>query len=140
MPDGIKAGDFTVTTGTLPGSRKVYVAGATYPGIKVPLREIALSDAKEAPVRVYDSSGPYTDPAVKIDIRAGLPRLRDPWIKARGDVEEYEGRAPNPLDNGVHGAKRISFAPFPNAPHRVLRAKAGKAPTQMAYARAGIVT
>jgi phosphomethylpyrimidine synthase len=140
MPDGIKAGDFTVTTGGLPGSRKVYVNGTTYPGIKVPLREIALSDPKEPAVRVYDTSGPYTDPDAKIDIRQGLPKLRSAWIKARGDVEEYEGRAANPLDNGVHGSKRIAFAPFPNAPHRVLRAKAGKAPTQMAYARAGIVT
>jgi phosphomethylpyrimidine synthase len=139
MPDGIKSGDFTVTTGSLPGSRKVFVSGSAHPDMKVPLREIALSGG-EAPVRVYDTSGPYTDPDAKIDIRKGLPRLREAWIKARGDVEEYEGRAPNPLDNGARGAKRISFAPFPNAPHRVLRAKAGKAPTQLAYARAGIVT
>ncbi|HTI86517.1 MAG TPA: phosphomethylpyrimidine synthase ThiC, partial [Alphaproteobacteria bacterium] len=139
MPDGIKSGDFTVTTGALPGSRKVYVSGERHPDLKVPLREIGLTGG-EPPVRVYDTSGPYTDPEAKIDIRQGLKRLREPWIKARGDVDEYEGRAPNPLDNGVHGAKRISFAPFPNAPHRVLRAKPGKAPTQIAYARAGIVT
>jgi len=140
MPDGIKSGDFTVTTGSLPGSRKVFVGGTPCaPDIKVPLREIALSGG-EAPVRVYDTSGPYTDPNAKIDIRQGLPRLRDAWIKARGDVEAYEGRAANPLDNGVRGEKRISFAPFPNAPRQVLRAKPGKAPTQLAYARAGIIT
>ena len=140
MPDGIKAGDFTVTTGGLPGSRKVYVGGTPCTqDIKVPLREIALSGG-EAPVRVYDTSGPYTDPNTKIDIRQGLARLRDPWIRARGDVEEYAGRPPTPLDNGVHGDKRISFAPFPNIPKKVLRAKPGKSPTQLAYARAGIIT
>jgi len=140
MPDGIKSGDFTVTTGPLPGSRKVFAGGTPCnPDIKVPLREIALSGG-EAPVRVYDTSGPYTDPDARIDIRKGLPRLRESWIKARGDVEAYEGRAANPLDNGARGEKRISFAPFPNIPQRVLRAKAGKAPTQLAYARAGIIT
>jgi phosphomethylpyrimidine synthase len=140
MPDGIKSGDFTVTTGPLPGSLKVFAGGTPCnPDIKVPLREIALSGG-ETPVRVYDTSGPYTDPDARIDIRKGLPRLRESWIKARGDVEAYDGRAANPLDNGARGEKRISFAPFPNIPQRVLRAKAGKAPTQLAYARAGIVT
>jgi len=77
-----------VTTGPLPASRKVYLSGFQYPDIRVPVREIDLHEtANEPPVRVYDTSGPYTDPNAHIDINAGLPRIREAWIKARGDVE-----------------------------------------------------
>ncbi|MCZ6607771.1 MAG: phosphomethylpyrimidine synthase ThiC, partial [Alphaproteobacteria bacterium] len=83
----------SVTTGPLPGSRKIYVNGERYGDIRVPMREIDLHEtAHEPPLRVYDPSGPYTDPAVAIDIDAGLAPLRAPWIQARGDVEEYAGR------------------------------------------------
>jgi phosphomethylpyrimidine synthase len=142
MPDGTIGSAFTVSTGPLPSSRKVYVAGKLYPELRVAMREIDLEkSAGEPPLRVYDSSGPYTDPAARIDIRAGLPKLRDPWIRARGDVEEVEGRPVRPEDDGLkHGeARRVEL--FPGAEtRRPLRAKPGRAVTQLAYARAGIVT
>src|SRR6185436_9445574 len=82
-----------ITTGALPASRKVYKAGERYPDIRVPMREIAVHPtAEEPPVTVYDSSGAYTDTNVQIDIKKGLPRLRETWIWARGDVERHHGR------------------------------------------------
>ncbi|MBO0903865.1 phosphomethylpyrimidine synthase ThiC [Jiella sonneratiae] len=129
----------TVTTGPLPASRKVYLAGTAHPAIRVPLREIAVHPtAGEPPVTVYDASGPYTDPDAAIDIAGGLPRPRTDWALASGDVEEYEGRALKPEDNGNLPADKLTPA-FPVA-HRPLRARQGKAVTQLAYARAGIVT
>ncbi|MEN3793403.1 phosphomethylpyrimidine synthase ThiC [Fulvimarina sp. MAC3] len=129
----------TVTAGPLQASRKIYLAGTAYPEIAVPLREISVHPtAGEPPVTVYDSSGPYTDPDVEIDIAKGLPRNRTNWAKARGDVEEYEGRALKPEDNGNLPEDKITPA-FPIA-HKPLRAKDGKTVTQLAYARAGIVT
>lgn len=81
-----------VTTGPLPASSRVYHQGEIHPDIRVPMRQIALHpSAGEPPVTVYDSSGPYTDPQARIDIEAGLPRLRERWIAARGDVETYDG-------------------------------------------------
>ncbi len=129
----------SVTTGPLPGSRKIYVNGERYGDIRVPMREIDLHEtAKEPPLRVYDPSGPYTDPAVAIDIDSGLAPLRAPWIQARGDVEEYAGRGLRPEDNGFVGAdKAVPAFPGKRAP---LRAKNGGAVTQLAYARAGVVT
>ncbi|MEX2452148.1 MAG: phosphomethylpyrimidine synthase ThiC [Rhodospirillales bacterium] len=129
----------TVTTGPLPASTKIYVKGERHKDIRVPMREIALHEsANEPPVTVYDTSGPYTDPAAEIDINLGLPRLREPWIKARGDVELYDGRPVKPEDNG--GATGDKLVPeFPNK-QKPYRAKDGKAVTQIAYARAGIVT
>ncbi|HEX4889714.1 MAG TPA: phosphomethylpyrimidine synthase ThiC, partial [Alphaproteobacteria bacterium] len=127
----------SVTTGALPASNKVYVDGAL-PGVRVPMRDVTLHEtAKEPAVRLYDTSGPYTDPAAQIDIYAGLARLRSAWVLARGDVEEYEGRDVRPEDNGNAGAALA--AEFP-VRHRPLRAKDGKAVTQFAYARAGIIT
>ncbi|MCE7027380.1 phosphomethylpyrimidine synthase ThiC [Jiella avicenniae] len=129
----------TVTTGPLPASRKVYLSGTAHPAIRVPLREIAVHPtAGEPPVTVYDASGPYTDPDATIDIATGLPRHRTDWALASGDVEDYEGRLVKPEDNGNLPAEKLTPA-FPVA-HRPLRAKAGKAVTQLAYARAGIVT
>ena len=129
----------SVTTGPLPGSRKIYVNGERYGDIRVPMREIDLHEtAHEPPLRVYDPSGPYTDPAVAIDIDAGLAPLRAPWIQARGDVEEYAGRGLRPEDNGFVGAdKAVPAFPGKRSP---LRAKNGRAATQLAYARAGVVT
>jgi phosphomethylpyrimidine synthase len=120
-----------VTTGALPASRKVYVSGARWADLRVPLREIDLSSADEPPLRVYDTSGPYTDPEARIDIQAGLPALRGEWIRARGDVEEYAGR--NAGDPAL-------MAEFRGARRPPLRARGGRAVTQLAYARAGIVT
>ncbi len=147
-PDGNVTGTgldpaFTVTTGPLPASRKVYLAGQCHPEVRVAMREIALeASSGEPPLRVYDASGPYTDPAAVIDIRAGLPALRRPWIEGRGDVEAYDGRAIRPEDDGRGpAAGPANLAEFPEASRRrPLRAKAGRAVTQMAYARAGIIT
>jgi phosphomethylpyrimidine synthase len=127
-----------VTTGPLPASEKVYVEDAEG-RVRVPFREIALHEtANEPPVRVYDTSGPYTDPDVDIDIDSGLERLRTPWIEARGDVESYDGRVITAADNGFADGDRL-VPEFPSK-HRPLRAKDGKAVTQLAYARAGIIT
>lgn len=130
------------------GSKKVYVEGSR-PDILVPMREIALSpttgsfgEEENTPVRVYDTSGPYTDPAYKVDITKGLPALRSAWIKERGDVEEYEGRTIKPEDNGFRKADdpRMNENVFPNLSRKPLRAKKGKNVTQLHYARKGIIT
>ncbi len=107
--------------GPLSGSKKIYIPGITYSDIRVPFREIELSDTKDHhgkvtpnhPVRLYDTSGPYTDPSVRVDITQGLPQLRLKWILERGDVEYLSGP---------------------------LRCKPGHAVTQMHYARRGIIT
>ena len=143
MPHEREEESFTVSTGALPASTKVQVAGIHHPDLRVAMREVALSVASEAPVRVYDPSGPYTDPAVNIDIREGLAPLRQGWILARGDVEPYEGREIRPEDDGrPQGARDnlANLAAFPGRGRRPLRAKAGGAVTQMAYARAGMIT
>ncbi len=125
----------TVTTGPLPASRKIHVAGALH-DISVPMREIALNDAP--PLTVYDSSGPYTDATARIDISRGLPRWRGAWLRARGDVEEIAPRPIAPADNGFADGARLT-PEFPIR-HRPLRARAGRAVTQLAHARAGIIT
>ena len=128
-----------VTRGALPASRKIYVPGTQHPEIRVPMREIALHPtADEPPLTVYDSSGPYTDPDVQTEITAGLPRLRESWIAARGDVEAYDGRHVKPEDNGFVSGEKLT-PEFPLR-HRPLRGRNGRAVTQFAYARAGIVT
>jgi len=128
-----------VTEGALPASKKIYIAGDLYPDVRVPVREISVHPtAGEPPLPVYDSTGPYTDPSIRTDISTGLPRLRETWIDARGDVEAYAGRDIQPADNGFVGADRLTPAfPVANAPRRAMD---GKAVTQLAYARAGIVT
>ncbi len=133
-PKNLPMTDLNVTTGPIRGSRKVHVGPNA-----VPMREITLHpSANEPPVRVYDTSGPYTDTAAAIDINAGLPRLRTGWIMARGDVETYDGRHVRPEDNGfAEGQFLVPEFPVRHAP---LRAKPGRAVTQLAYARAGIVT
>jgi phosphomethylpyrimidine synthase len=141
MPEGTIKQNFGVSTGPLPASRKIHVPGRRHRELRVALREIDLTPAaKEKPVRVYDPSGPYTDPTARIDIRLGLPPLRDPWIQARGDVEESPGRAVQPEDNGLDAGETSNVPVFDRAARRPLRAKAGRAVTQLAYARAGIVT
>jgi phosphomethylpyrimidine synthase len=129
----------TVTTGALPASRKIHVPGELHPDIRVPMREISLHPTSgEPPVVVYDASGPYTDPAHVVSIDGGLPRLRERWVAARGDTEDYEGRRIRPEDNGFAGGERLT-PEFPVLA-RPRRATGGKAVTQLAYARAGIVT
>ena len=129
----------TVTEGPLPASGKVYKPGERHPDIRVPMREIEVHPtAGEPPVTVYDSSGPYTDPSIETDIARGLPLVRESWIMSRGDVEAYDGRRVKPEDNGFVDGSRLT----PEFPNRGVpkRAKDGKAVTQLAYARAGIVT
>ncbi len=129
----------SVTTGALPASDKIYKPGVLHPDLRVPMREIHLHPtANEPPQVVYDCSGPYTDPAVETDIGAGLPRLREAWIMARGDVEQYDGRPVTAADNGF--VSEDKKAPEFPVTHRPYRAKDGKAVTQMAYAKAGIIT
>jgi phosphomethylpyrimidine synthase len=144
----------------LPASSRVYVQGTTHPDVKVPMREIKLSPTKSfngkieenAPVRVYDTSGPWGDPDYKGTVETGLPALRKPWILDRGDVEEYEGRAVEPRDNGYltenhaeyAAAKREGLlsplkAPI-NAQRNPLRGNKGTPVTQLHYARQGIIT
>ncbi len=109
--------------------RKVYVTGSR-PDVRVPFTEVTLT-GDNPPVRLYDTSGPGSDPEY------GLPPLREAWIRERGDVEEYPGRAPDPRDDG----RRRGELPEFRGPRRVpLRGRAGARPTQLAYARAGIVT
>ncbi len=111
----------TVTTGPIAGSRKVYSAPDAAPDLRVPLREIPLSEGSgEEPVRVYDPSGVYTDNDVAIDVEKGLKRARIEWVKERGGVEEYDGRPIKPVDNGNVSGKHLARN-FPNTP-RPLRA------------------
>ncbi len=154
----------------LPSSRKTYVetngntVNQNKHNLRVPFREIALSPSKDfdgtlqenSPVRVYDTSGVWTDPAAKCDVREGLPALRRDWIVGRGDVEEYVGREILPQDNGyltkgaeefakakpsVDGALNVGkLEEFPGLRRAPLRAKDGACVTQMHYARKGIIT
>ncbi|HSM19023.1 MAG TPA: phosphomethylpyrimidine synthase ThiC, partial [Hyphomicrobiales bacterium] len=129
-----------VTTGPLPASRKVHVVSDHAGDVRVPLREIALSEgADEASLRVYDSSGPYTDDAAKIDVEKGLPRIRDAWVRERGGAEAYDGRVIKPEDNGGIGDKKKMARAFPTE-RQPLRGLSGKPVTQLEFARAGIIT
>ncbi|MBX7174478.1 MAG: phosphomethylpyrimidine synthase ThiC [Pyrinomonadaceae bacterium] len=147
FPNSIKI--YVTTNGDTQNSQKIE--------LKVPFREIALSPTRNMqdeleenpPVRVYDTSGVYTDENVKCDVREGLPTLRRDWIIGRGDVEEYVGREILPQDNGylTKGAEDLAkvksngkLEEFPALKRPPLRAKAGKCVTQMYYAKQGIIT
>jgi phosphomethylpyrimidine synthase len=128
-----------VTTGPIAGSRKVYAAPDAAPDLRVPMREIALTEASgEPPVPVYDPSGPYTDETAAIDVEAGLKRTRVAWVRERGSVEDHEGRNVKPEDNGNVGEKHRARE-FPVS-HRPLAALNGKPVTQLEWARAGVIT
>jgi phosphomethylpyrimidine synthase len=131
-----------VTTGPIAGSRKIYSTPQAAPDLRVPLREIPLSEgAGEEPVRVYDPSGIYTDNDAAIDVEKGLKRTRVDWVKERGGVEDYEGRPIKPVDNGNASGKQLARN-FPNTPRpmRALEAPSGKHLTQLEWARAGVIT
>ncbi|TAJ80355.1 MAG: phosphomethylpyrimidine synthase ThiC [Gallionellaceae bacterium] len=128
----------------LPNSRKIYVEGSR-PDIRVPMREITLTDThlnngveKNPPIYVYDCSGPYTDPAVKIDIRSGLAEMRAGWIAERNDTEAL------PHLTSEYGRQRLNDPALAdmrfNLQHTPRKAKPGKNVTQMHYARQGIIT
>ncbi len=128
-----------IPTGERPGSRRVWAEGTLHPCVRVPFREIAVHpSAGEPPLTLYDTAGPYGDPAARIDVEQGLERRRDAWVVARGDVDEVAPRAVKPADNG--NARGRHLAKQFQAGRRPFRAKAGAAVTQLAYARAGIVT
>ena len=128
-----------VTTGPLPSSRKIFATPLAASDLRVPLREIVLSEgAGEPNLPVYDTSGPYTDPSVVIDVNAGLSRPRTAWVKERGGVEQYDGRTIKPEDNGNVGSTHAAKA-F-NAHHQPLRGLDGHKITQLEFARAGIIT
>jgi phosphomethylpyrimidine synthase len=136
-----KGAEPRITTGPFPASRKIHVAGQRHGAIRVAMREIDLEpSANEPPVRVYDTSGVYSDPAVATDIRVGLPELRRSWVVARGDVEEVAGRDIKPEDNGLRRGEESVVPVFNRAGRQVLRAKPGAAVTQYAYAKRGIIT
>jgi phosphomethylpyrimidine synthase len=140
----------------LPNSRRIYVAGEQ-PGVRVPFREIEQNQTRNfngsleenPPVRVYDTSGAWGDPAGNADVRQGLPSLRRHWILERGDVEEYAGRELKPIDDGyltfdsanqARQKDKGRLEDFPALKRTPLRAKPGRCVTQMHYARAGIIT
>tara|TARA_R110001592_G_scaffold307299_2_gene580810 strand:- start:338576 stop:340444 length:1869 start_codon:yes stop_codon:yes gene_type:complete len=132
-----------------PASKKVYVEG-TLPGVKVAMREIELTDSQPVfnegtfqkdnnePVTVYDTSGPYTDPNVEIDVKKGLPKLRQQWIEERGDTEELSGLS------SAYGRERLEKSDLTYLRFEHLknprRAKKGKNVSQMHYAKKGIIT
>ncbi|WP_221792556.1 phosphomethylpyrimidine synthase ThiC [Aquisediminimonas sediminicola] len=142
MADIPAKAEIGVTTGPIRGSRKIHVPANGNADVLVAMREISLeASSGEPPIRVYDTSGPYTDSNVQIDISAGLSPLRRDWIMARGDVEAYDGRAQKPEDNGQLGPDRSGgVQPFPHVVRRPLRAKPGANVSQMHYARKGIIT
>jgi len=138
-----------ITCGPLPASRKVYLPGTLYPFLRVPMREIAQTPTQQhgpsgnrrvdnAPITVYDTSGPYADPAISIDVREGVAPLRRPWIDARGDAEELPGISSH------YGRLRLADPQLDSLRfahlRRPLRAKAGRNVTQMHYARQGMIT
>ncbi len=140
-----------------PNSARIYVQGSR-PDLRVPMREVTLSDTRRPdgatspnePVRIYDTSGAWGDPAFHGDVEKGLPAIRAGWILERGDVEAVQGRALKPEDDGYlswkhaetaqRATSRNRLVQFDRADRQVLRAKAGQRPTQLAYARRGIVT
>ena len=126
--------DLSVTTGPLPGSRKIY-----FGDLNVPMREIALPHDPLQPIlRLYDTSGPYTDPTVSIDVGQGLAPHRMGWIAARGDSEVYAARPMQPKDNGRRdGSASVPPSPVQRAPRQ---AHHGEVVTQLGYAKRGIVT
>jgi phosphomethylpyrimidine synthase len=131
-------------TAPLPGSRKIHVSGSR-PDLRVPMREIAQAQTptlfggeENPPLVVYDTSGPYTDPAHSVDLAAGLPALRAPWIAARGDVVRLDGLS-SAFGRARADDARLDAIRFP-APRSPLRAMRGANVTQMHYARRGIVT
>ena len=145
----------TITTDPIsPNSKKIYETGVLHPDLRVPFREVSLAPTRvtnsktgeshmeeNEPVRLYDTSGPYTDPEVSIDVRQGLEPIRLPWILGREDVEAYEGRAVRPEDNGYRTAEQMGgLEHFDRSGRKIYRAKPGGNVSQMHYAKKGIIT
>ncbi|MBA9082514.1 MULTISPECIES: phosphomethylpyrimidine synthase ThiC [Bartonella] len=129
----------SVSCSPFPASRKIYQQSSLFANVRVPLREISLTDGcNEKSLNVYDTSGPYTDKDAVIDITKGLPAISEPWLSERADTESYPARLVKPEDNGYTHDNNLTPAFEQKRP--ILRAKNGKTITQMAYARAGIIT
>ncbi|MBB4798421.1 phosphomethylpyrimidine synthase [Brevundimonas bullata] len=130
-----------IPTGPRAGGVKVYVAGELYPDIRVPFREVAVHpSANEPPVTMYDSSGPYTDPAVTIDIKRGLPKVKSSWQLDRGDIAPVlNPREVKPEDNGHASGKNLAPR-FDTSHHQVFKGVEGRPVTQYEYAKAGVIT
>ncbi|MCH1508816.1 MAG: phosphomethylpyrimidine synthase, partial [Akkermansiaceae bacterium] len=141
-----------------PNSTRIYVEGSIHPSIKVPMREIRLSHTEHPngrieenpPIRVYDCSGPWGDPSFDGDVTQGLPALRRDWILKRGDIEEYEGREIQAIDNGYlseahaekyneNKASKNKLKEYPGLKRKPLKST-GKPVTQKWYADQGIIT
>jgi phosphomethylpyrimidine synthase len=128
-----------------PASERIYIPGKLHPSLRVPLREISTKDG--ARLRVYDTRGPWAEPAASCDVQQGLPALRLQWILDRGDTVEYEGREVLPEDNGYlsfnHAAQsqgRVRYQSFPGLKRNPRKGANSAAVTQLAYARRGIIT
>jgi len=136
-PKNLQPAPETVTTGPIIGSRKAYASPKSHPDMKVPFREVTLTDPLEPPVRIYDPSGPYTEADAGIDLKGGLRQTREGWIAKRG-FEAIAPRAVKPEDNGNISADKL----VPECPaSRIIRAgKPGQMVTQFEFARAGIIT
>ena len=136
-----------ITRNPFPNSKKIYVEGKIHPQIKVAMREIALSDTTDSitkkktpnePVTVYDTSGPYTDPNQKIDIHAGIERIREDWITDRGDVEQLDGFSSKYCNERLND-KSLDHMRF-TLLKKPMRAKKGQNVTQLHYAKKGMIT
>ena len=128
---------------TFPNSKKIYVKSDKFSDVRVAMREVSLSQPSQlSNFPIYDTSGVYSDQDVfdKIDLDNGLPKIRENWIKERQDVEEYQGREINPKDNSADKYRKEEVPQFVKSSNKVLKASQGKIPTQLAYARAGIIT
>ena len=143
--DRVPQGPSPITREPFPASRKVHVEGTLHPSVRVPMREISQHPTRtqqgmveNPPITVYDTSGPYTDPDVDIDVHVGLPRVCQPWVEARGDSEQLGGIT------SLYGQARLhdeSLQPLRmKVAHNPRRALPGKRVTQLHYARQGIIT
>src|SRR3954453_11607392 len=135
-------GEQSAEAGKSVGWHKAYIGGSR-PDLQVPVRQVHLTNGQS--VALYDTSGPYTDPLTEADVRRGLAPLRDNWIIARGDTEEYPGRPARPEDDGIkhtspRGGLRNLDAVFPGRPRLPRRSRDGDAVPQLAYARRGEIT
>ncbi len=145
-PNSITSGK-SITLGSFPAAKKVFIPSKRFADVSVAMRQITLSPKSDTKnFTIYDTSGAYTadDADKKIDLKSGLSKLREKWILERQDVESYNGRKIKPEDNGTNNSsqnKANNSAPEFNRKNiKPLRAKQGKVPTQMSYARAGIIT
>ena len=116
--------DNIITREPLPASQKVYVSSSDYSDVRVPMRAISLTDGSS--VTVYDTSGPYTDPSIDINVHEGLAEMRSVLIEARSDTEQYDGREIKPIDNGHEDSEKAFQFYNPKLQRRPRRAQAGK--------------